>query len=38
MAYILKARIVEPEERSTAREEHGNNTWYNVFYAIRADN
>jgi hypothetical protein len=24
-AYMLKARIVEPEEKSTAREQHGNN-------------
>jgi hypothetical protein len=27
VSYLLKARIVEPEETSVAREYHGNNTW-----------
>jgi hypothetical protein len=33
---LLQARTVDPEETSTAREQHGNNTLLGIFYAIRA--
>jgi hypothetical protein len=36
VAYLFKARIVEPEEMSIARKQHDNITWLCVFYAVRA--
>jgi hypothetical protein len=36
VAYLLKAKIVEPEEKFTARKQHANNTWLGVLYAVRA--
>jgi hypothetical protein len=35
VAYLVKIRIMEPEETSTTREHHGNNMWLCVFYAVR---
>jgi hypothetical protein len=35
-AYLLKARIVEPEETFIAREQHDNSTRLGTFYAVRA--
>jgi hypothetical protein len=36
VAYLLKARNVEPEETSIAREQHDNNTQLSVFYEVHA--
>jgi hypothetical protein len=36
MAYLLKARIVKPQETSINREQHGKNTWPGDFYAVRS--
>jgi hypothetical protein len=36
-ACLLKARVVEPEDTPITREQHGNNTWLGVFYAVRAE-
>jgi hypothetical protein len=37
VAYLIKARIVEPEETSIVRKQHGYNMWTGVFYAVRAE-
>jgi hypothetical protein len=34
VAYQLKAKIMKPAKPNVAREQHGNNTWPGVFYAI----
>jgi hypothetical protein len=36
VAYLIKAKIVGPEETSIAWEQHGNKTLLGVFYAVRA--